>query len=229
MRIPAKPPPQPAAATSGMYRLGAAASPASELRLAPISEDFRKRIVQQRLVEDEEDDSAAGYDVAPLNQVHVVAGSRAPSAIRVAYRRQMRSGIELLAKLSEFAYLVTWPFILLLLFGAATGQRRLAICGAVGVVLLSLARLAIDGFYLVAVHFKDNLREGLLFFVPPMTFYYLAKRWNTVKRVAARLLTSVALIAGVILAFAFVPTLSSSTAPTDATTGERVNDATAPK
>jgi hypothetical protein len=60
------------------------------------------------------------------------------------------------------------------------------------------------------VPFEDGPIHGILFFIPPLTFYYLARHWKKLKRSALRLIEPAATILLVVLAFIFVPSLSGS-------------------
>lgn len=224
MTVPAMAVPQPEVVASGMFRLGAMASPTSELGLRPISADFHPAPAGRSRLEDDEDEYGDGgsYEMAALNSAQVKVPRKQVPAVQRIYRKQVQSGLGALRKLSDFAYLLSWPFILLILFGAATGARNLAVMGAAGVTVLSLGRFAIDGFFIVAIHFRKNPIEGVLFFIPPLTFYYLYKRWGVIGPAAQRLLLPVGLIAGVILAFTFVPALSSGGTDANTPVGERI-------
>ena len=91
-------------------------------------------------------------------------------------------GIILLRKLSDYAYLASLPLLLGMLLAIVFKQRELAVFAAVVVILLNLARFAVDGFVLVTLAFKNSPVEGVLFFIPPFTFYYLNKRGRIMRK-----------------------------------------------
>ena len=59
-------------------------------------------------------------------------------------------------KISDYTYLVSIPFLLLMLTAIILKQRELAILAAVIVVLLNAIRLCMDGFVLVTLAFKHG-------------------------------------------------------------------------
>jgi formate hydrogenlyase subunit 3/multisubunit Na+/H+ antiporter MnhD subunit len=72
--------------------------------------------------------------------------------------------------------LISLPVLLLLLLAIILKQRELAITAAGVIILLNIVRFGIDGFVLVTLAFKTSPVDGVLFFIPPFTFYYLNKR-----------------------------------------------------
>ena len=249
MRIPAESPAAAAAVATGIFRLsadhlgGAATAtaeappesvkragrkrPVSSLKLVPISEDFLKPLARRRQEELEESNAEAGYKLAarslpdaPLGQI----GHRAkpPGALQRFYGTQMGKVFRLLRKANDFAYLISVPFMLLLLVAVVLKQRNLAIVGAAGVILPNIARLAINAFNLAIVPFRVSPIHGVLFFIPPLTFYYLYKYWNLMKQTALRVVGPAATILAVVLVFVFVPWLSGGGTGQDAAIGERI-------
>jgi hypothetical protein len=128
----------------------------------------------------------------------------------------------MLRKFSDYAYLVSVVFLLLLLLAIVLKQRELAVTAAVIVILLNIVRFGIDGFVLVTLAFKNGPVEGVLFFIPPFTFYYLNKRGKIMKDALKRFLGPAVPIAGVVLLFIFVSWLRGGETNQDATIRDRL-------
>jgi hypothetical protein len=188
---------------------GQAAEPS--LRLVPIaSQDDLKPVAKREQLW--EDDDGVEYELEKA--VEVSAAAKA-ARLRPQPRRSVfwgRGGIaELLLiairKISDYTYLVSIPFLLLMLTAIILKQRELAITAAVIVVLLNVIRLCMDGFVLVTLAFKHGPVQGVLFFIPPFTFYYLSKRGKVMKEALRRFLGGALPIIGVLLLVIIVPWL----------------------
>jgi hypothetical protein len=129
-----------------------------------------------------------------------------------------------LRKLSDYTYLISLPVLLLLLLAIILKQRELAITAAGVIILLNIVRFGIDGFVLVTLAFKTGPVDGVLFFIPPFTFYYLNKRGRIMKEALKRFLGPAVPIIGVVLLFIFVPWLRGGEANQDATIRERLRN-----
>ena len=237
IKIPAEPPATSVVA-SGMFQLSGvvrAESPApstarrpQEARQAPrspkpksvklklVSEDVRQPAGAGKKKPAAESDPAS-YTVVPLNTDLVAAKRRhektkPPSQLQSFYWQQLRKVFGLLRMANDFAYLISIAFFLLLLVAIVLRQRNLAVMGATGVILVNIGRLAINGFYVLIVPFKIGLKQGILFLIPPFTFYYLVKYWARMKLAASRLAGPAIAILAVVLVFVFVPWLSSGDA-----------------
>jgi hypothetical protein len=234
-------------AATGMFRLGTVEPPArrqspqtgplesdaprrsaatDSLRLAPIPSLDNLQPVKPKHERLWEDDDGVEYELEKLVDVPT------PKVPR-QYRQQGggmfwgRGGIAEVAliwlrKLSDYAYLASLPLLLGMLLAIVFKQRELAVFAAVVVILLNLARFAVDGFVLVTLAFKNGPVEGVLFFIPPFTFYYLNKRGRIMKEALRRFLAPAAPIIGVILLFIFVPWLRGSEPSQDDSVRERL-------
>ncbi len=246
MKVPVPPPPATSVATSGMFRLGAVQpeqlQPAHEaskvaprkiaslgktsLRLAPVSLNDLKP---------DADDRPKLWEDADSIEYELEKPAHRPAAAKLSTKLDSSTGgllwgrggiaekvLILLRKVSDFAYLLSIPFVLLILMSIVLKQRDLAIVSAVVVVFLNISRLLIDGFSLVALAFKKGPLAGVLFFVPPFTFYYLAKRGKVMKEALVRFLGPTIPILGVVLLFLLVPWLRGSEAHQATLIGDRV-------
>jgi hypothetical protein len=134
--------------------------------------------------------------------------SKPASAVTVLWRRQLGGVAKLFRFINEAAYLISVPFLMLLIFGAVVRNQHLAAVGATVVVLLNVGRV-ISGFAnLVAIPFRDGIGQGVSFLIPPLTFVYLARHWHKVKKPVRRLIEPVITIGLVGLAFVFIPWLA---------------------
>jgi predicted Zn finger-like uncharacterized protein len=237
------------AATTGMFRLpDAAAVTAGSVAtqkggkqtgrsgkdsfygFTPISEDYREpEIRRQREREIEaEDEGPPDYQIArdslqvPAAVARAKRKSQPPSALSYFYSEKMRGVYRRLSRAGDYAYLISIPFFVLLLVAVVLKQYNLAMLGATGVVLANIGRLAINIFYLALVPFRKSPLQGILFLIPPITFYFLFKHWDQMKRVAAKIPPPALAIGAVILIFTFVPWLSGSGVPADAPITDRI-------
>ena len=231
-------------AATGLFRMGAVqaeqpAAPAtpkpdtkprgqpaapSSIRLAPISPDDLKALADRERLWEEED--AVEYELEkPIDVPAAKAAPQLPQPrARLFWGRGGIAEVLLIAlrKISDYAYLVSIPFLLLMLLAIILKQHELAVIAAVIVILLNIIRLGIDGFALITLAFKKGPLQGVLFFIPPFTFYYLSKRGKILKEAVGRFLSPALPIVGVVLLFIFVPWLRGGTEKQDASIGERL-------
>lgn len=139
------------------------------------------------------------------------------------YRKQTVGLLSLLRRLNDFAYLLSLPFLLLVMMGILIPSRQLAVIGAAGVILPNIGRFAVNASYLVILPFRDSPLQGVLFFIPPFTFYYLYKHWKRMRRATLRFLSPAIPIACVVLAFVFVPWLRSGETPEGSSLTEQIH------
>ena len=133
--------------------------------------------------------------------------SRPAGDAKMLWRKELGIVQKLFRKVNEAAYLISVPFLLLILLGAIVGNRPLALMGATAVVLLNLGRIIAGVANLAVVPFREGILQGIMFLIPPLTFFYLSKHWHQVKRPTMRIAWPIATIAAVFLAFALIPTL----------------------
>jgi hypothetical protein len=107
------------------------------------------------------------------------------------WRNQLGGIMKIFRKINQAAYLVSVPFLMILLLGIAVKSRHLALLGATMVVLLNIGRLASGGANLAIIPFRDGID--------------LSKMKKPIRRVIEPAIT----IGLVILAFTFIPWLSS--------------------
>lgn len=118
-------------------------------------------------------------------------GSGPPNAAVQAWRKETGKLQRLFRWLNESAYLVSIPFLFILLFGVATKGRGMALFGATFVVLLNLARIVAGVANLVMVPLRDGLNT------------------RKMKKPFRRILEPIITIGLIILGFTFIPWLSS--------------------
>jgi hypothetical protein len=127
----------------------------------------------------------------------------------VNYRWSLGRVQRLFRWLNESAYLVSVPFLMLLILGVVVHSRSMALLGATIVVLLNVWRLVTGVMNLVVIPFRDSPIQGVLFLIPPYTLYYLYANWDRVEKPARRVIEPALTVLAVVLAFAFVPWLAS--------------------
>lgn len=138
--------------------------------------------------------------------------SRPASWIRVKWRGFVSSILRILRFIDAWAYLISVPFLILMLFAIVLSNRGLAHIGAVVVVLVNFGRFWTDLAALYVRPFKDGLLQGLAFLFPPYSMYYMFAHWDRVRSPLRRIATSCIPIVLVLLAYAFLPTVNPKVA-----------------
>jgi hypothetical protein len=160
--------------------------------LAPITMDrmplgYRKPTKPSPL--DDAEDSKPYALAKPV----ATAGGRGGKGLNpavVLWRRQLGGVQKLFRKINQTAYVVSVPFVMILLFGIIVKNRHTAVLGAAAVVLLNIGRLAAGAANLAIVPLRDGVNVSKL------------------KKPVRRVVEPLATIALVVLAFAFIPWLS---------------------
>jgi hypothetical protein len=167
----------------------------SQAVLAPLSVD-RMSIAKKKPSRPSPLDDAQDSKPYVLAQPEVRAsfgGSSALDNIVVRAWRQQLGGLQkLFRKINQTAYLVSIPFIMILLLGIVVKNRPMALFGATLVVLLNIGRLVAGGVNLALVPFRDGIN------------------FKKMKKPIQRVVEPVVTIGLVILAFYFIPWLSSA-------------------
>lgn len=185
----------------------------NSVKLAPITADFQKPLTRKK--KRVEEDDPASYKLKPLSRKyapvgHGIPGAKPESPAQQMYRKQMRNLSGLFGKINDFAYLISIPFILLFLVAILIRNWELVLLGATVIILLNIGRIIATMAYLAITPFKESAMQGILFLVPPLTFYFIYKNWKQMKRGAMRLIGPVLSVAAVILAFQYVPWLAGT-------------------
>jgi hypothetical protein len=130
--------------------------------------------------------------------------SRPAGWLYVKWRGAVGAVLKLLRLIDSFAYLISVPFLMLMLFGIIVEKRELMHTGAVVVALANYGRFWTDLLALFVRPYKDGPLQGLAFLFPPYTVYYLTRHWARVKPIVRRIATSCIPIVLVVLAYAFL-------------------------
>jgi hypothetical protein len=193
--------------------LGWLAAANSNVALAPLTVDSlpigraHRQPIKPKYDEDLGDSKP--YRLAPpvLKSVRGRSSGKPANGLQMLWRKDLGIVQKLFRKINETAYLISVPFLLMVLLGAIVKNRPLALAGATAVVLLNLGRIIAGIANLAIVPFRDGLFQGIMFLIPPMTFFYLSNHWKQVKKPTMRIVGPIVTIAAVFLAFAVVPTL----------------------
>jgi hypothetical protein len=185
--------PGPAAGTGGASTGSWPKGGASKIALAPITLD-RMPIGQRRPTRpsplDDAQDSKPYALAQPVRQkrgrVHVQ-----DNVVLRFWRRQLGGIQKLFRKINQAAYLVSVPFLMILILGVVVGHRPTALFGATVVVLLNVGRLAAGAANLAVVPFRDGIN------------------FQKMKKPLGRVIEPVITIGLVVVAFRFIPWLSS--------------------
>jgi hypothetical protein len=194
----------PALAASAVAKGAAASAATASAPVAPVREPRSEKISlapitvdRMRIGRRESDGPAAVMeDSKPYALAKSVRDKRgrARSQDRPVlrfWRRQLGRLQKLLRNTNQAAYLISTPFIMLLVIGAVAGSRPMAFFGAIAVVLLNIGRLVTGVANLAVVPFRDGLD------------------FQKMKKPAGRVIEPLVTIGLVILAFVFIPSLSS--------------------
>jgi hypothetical protein len=178
----------------------------SDAVLAPITLD-RMPLGQKRPTKpsplDDAEDSKPYVLSEPIREERGAVRSHDYVALRV-WRGQIGGIQKVLRWLNETAYLISVPFIMMLLLGTVARIHWVAVLGAVVVVLLNIGRLITAAANLAIAPFREGLN------------------WKRVKKPLRRLIEPVMVIGLVVLAFAFIPFLSTGKPSTKGVAG-RIN------
>jgi DNA-directed RNA polymerase subunit RPC12/RpoP len=180
----------------------------SQVALAPITEQRLSALRKKPTPLD--DASFTGlYKVvsAPSLPALNAAGGRPAGAITRTYRHEMGKIQSLFRWLNQSAYLVSVPFLMILLLGVVTNSQSLLALGATVVVALNIGRLVAGMANLLVIPFRESPLQGVLFLIPPITFIYLYQNWNKVRKPVQRIIGPIGTIGLVILAFVIAPYL----------------------
>ena len=162
----------------------------SNAALAPITVDRMKpaRTYLPSALDDAEDSKP--YVLAQPVREPRGRVTRHDNAALNLWRRQLGGIQKVFRKISQAAYLVSVPFLMILILGAVLKSRPMALLGATAVVLLNIGRLVAGVANLAVVPLRDGVNPGKI----------RKPAW----RVAEPALTIVL----VVLAFTFIPWLS---------------------
>jgi hypothetical protein len=178
----------------------------SKVGLVPITLD-RIRIGQKRPSRpsplDDAEDSKPYVLAQPIPEGRGAVRSHDNVVLR-AWRGQL-SGVQRIFRwINETAYLISVPFLMMLLLGTMVRNRPMALLGAAVVVLLNIGRLVAGAAGLAVVPLRDGLN------------------WKKLKKPLRRLAEPALTIGLVVLAFFFIPFLSTGKPSTRGVAG-RIN------
>jgi hypothetical protein len=164
----------------------------SQAALAPITQTvdrlprFKKKPDALDDAEDSKPYLMANPDRTTRGRVRVL-----DNVVLRTWRNQLGGLMKIFRKINQAAYLASVPFLMILLLGAAVKNRPMAIFGATLVVLLNIGRLVSGCANLAIIPFRDGIAPK--------------KMKKPIRRVIEPAIT----IGLVILAFTFIPWLSS--------------------
>ncbi len=193
----------PALASAGA---GAVAGPApvgnwlarmtSQVGLAPLTIDRMPagRKKPSMFAEDDLADSKPYALAKPERRPSGGGASKPAGFIARVWRGQLGGVQKVFRKLNQAAYLISIPFLMILVFGTVIGNRPMALFGATVVVLLNIGRLVAGTANLAIIPLRDGIDFGKM------------------KKPLGRVIEPAVTIVLVVLAFTFIPWLSSAQA-----------------
>ena len=162
----------------------------SKIGLAPASmAAIPKKTFAPSALDDAADSKPYVLATPDRKERHGRGGS--PNVVVATWRHEMGVIQRIFRWLNESAYLVSIPFVIILLFGIAVKAYSIAIFGATFVVLLNIGRIVAGAANLVFVPLRDGFN---------------VKKY---KKPLRRVIEPVVTIALVVLAFTFIPWLST--------------------
>jgi general stress protein CsbA len=162
----------------------------SKVGLAPLTIDRMPATKKPSMFAEDDLADSKPYALAKPDRVSSGRPVEQVSGLKILWRRQLGIIENLFRWINQTAYLLSVPFIVLLLFAAVTRNRHLATVSATVVVLLNIGRLVSGFANLVVIPFRDGMS------------------WKRLKKPIRRLIEPVGTIALVVLAFTFLPSLS---------------------
>jgi hypothetical protein len=165
---------------------------ASKVSLAPLTVDRMPAFKNPSMFAEDELADSKPYLLA---QPERRSGGRVVSQVsgaKILWRRQLGHVEHVFRWINQTAYLISVPFLMMLLLGVIVRSHPMANFGAIVVVLLNTARLVSGVFNLVVIPFRDGIN--------------LHRLKKPIRRVVEPALT----IGLVGLAFAFLPWLSKA-------------------
>jgi hypothetical protein len=164
----------------------------SQAELAPITLDRMplgvKKPTKPSPLDDAEDSKP--YVLAQPELVTRGRAGRQDNVVLNLWRQQIGGFQKLFRKIHQAAYLISVPFIMILILGVVLGSRQMALLGATVVVLLNIGRLVAGVANLSLVPFRDGVNP------------------TKMKKPAWRVIEPALTIGLVVLAFTFIPWLS---------------------
>jgi hypothetical protein len=163
----------------------------SKIGLAPLSIPAMKpRSFAPSALDDAEDSKPYVLEKPDRREARGHGGGP-PNAVLAAWRHEVGLIQKIFRWMNESAYLVSIPFIVILLFGIAVKAHAIAVFGAAFVVLLNIGRIVAGVANLAVIPLRDGLN--------------LRKFKKPLRRVIEPVVT----IGLVVLAFTFIPWLST--------------------
>jgi len=180
----------------------------SQVALAPISMDNLRGLGNRPSPMDEP--SIPGpYKLASAPSLPALEaiGGKPAGAVTRGYRQGMGKFQKLFRWINESAYFVSVPFLMCLLLGLVVQNHALMVLGATAVVVLNIGRIVAGVANLVVIPFRESPIQGVLFLIPPLTFFYMAQNWHKMQRPVKRVVGPILTIGMVALAFMAEPWL----------------------
>jgi len=178
----------------------------SQVALAPISMDHMRGL-GNRLSPMDEPSIPGPYKMATAPSLPAVYASRgkAAGAVTRGYRQGMGQFQKLFRWINQSAYLVSVPFLMLLILGMVFGSNSLMGLGATAVIALSIGRIVAGVANLAVIPFRESPIQGIFFLIPPFTFFYMYQNWHKVRQPVNRIVGPILTIALVAAAFVAEP------------------------
>jgi hypothetical protein len=86
-------------------------------------------------------------------------------------------------------------------------NHRLITIGVSGIVILNLIRLGAGLANLIAIPFRKSPIEGLMFLIPPYTFFYIWQHWKRMEKPVGRIAGPLFALGLVVAAYTIIPRL----------------------
>jgi hypothetical protein len=163
----------------------------SQVGLAPLTIDRMPALKKPSMFAEDDLADSKPYLLAQPDRRTAGQPVAQVSAAKVAWRRQFGLIEKIFRSLNQTAYLISVPFLMVLLLGIMVRSHPISNFGAIVVVLLNIARLVAGFFNLVVIPIRDGIN------------------FQRLKKPIRRVIEPAITIGLVGLAFAFIPWLST--------------------
>lgn len=111
-------------------------------------------------------------------------------------------------RINEMSYGFTVVFLIMAIVGVIMDKHSLTVTGISAIVILNVAGLIAGVANLIALRFRKNPMQGLLFLIPPVALYYMWTNSAKWKKPISRIMTPMITLVLVIAAYAYIPWLN---------------------
>ena len=188
----------------------------SQVGLKPIT-IFNAPVLRPR--DEEFESSVTSYKVAvppELRPANAVV-NKSKQLVNAGYMETIRTYKQffkrfayLFRRINELSYGFSLVLFIIAIVEGIMGNHGATVLCISAIVLLNLVGLAAAVSNVIALQFRGNPVQGILFLIPPVTLYYLWSNSTKWKRPINRIITPIGVLAAVIGAYTYIPWLNGN-------------------